>query len=954
MADRIKQQEKRLAQNIREAKERKRSGTQSGPNLRPPKQSGSVLQKLFGTKTPPKTAQQSIPYRTMHKDGVCRVTDRLYTKTITFGDLNYHLAQNEDKAQIFEGYCDFLNYFDSTIHVQLSFINKFGNLQDFEKSIAIPDQQDVFNSIRREYSDMLKNQLSKGNNGLVKQKYITFGIEADSLREAKPRLERIELDIINNFKMLGVPAYALTGVERLEVIHGQLHPDGIEKLHFDWRELPKTGLSTKDYIAPTSFDFRDKRAFRMGQTIGATSYVQIIAPELTDKLLADFLNMENAITVNMHIQSIDQATAIKTIKRKITDLDAMKIQEQKKAVRAGYDMDVIPTDIATYGDEAKNILKELQSRNERMFLVTIIILNTAPTKQKLENQVFATAGIAQKYNCALKRLDFCQEQGLMSSLALGLNQIEIQRGLTSSSTAIFVPFTTQELFQDGRALYYGLNALSNNLIMADRRKLKNPNGLFLGTPGCLAGDTRVQLADGNTASLAELHQSGMDVEVKCYDDVTGKIITAIGTDPRISGQATEIVKVTMLSGDIVRCTPEHLILDFAGIYIHAENLEEGDVLSGGHTVGSVELIELDKPMDVYDLTVDRYLNFALDNGLIVHNSGKSFSAKREIVNVFLITDDDIILADPEGEYFPLVSRLGGQIIKLSPTSPHRINPMDINLNYSEEDDPLTLKSDFVLSLCELVVGGKDGLSPTEKTIIDRCVRLVYRDYLGDPCPENMPILEDLYNLLRTQSEPEAHHIATALEIYVTGSLNVFNARTNVDLKNRLVCFDIKELGKQLKKLGMLILQDAVWNRVTINRAAKKTTWFYVDEFHLLLKEEQTAAYSIEIWKRFRKWGGIPTGITQNVKDLLASREVENIMENSDFILMLNQASGDRQILAKQLGISPHQLSYVTQSAEGEGLLFYGNTIIPFVDRFPKDTELYKIMTTKWVDSEVAA
>jgi len=770
----------------------------------------SLMQKLFGVKSAPQTAQQSIPYRDMYKDGICRVNDKLYTKTITFGDINYQLAQNEDKTQIFEAYCDFLNYFDSTISFQLSFINKYGNMKDFEKSISIPDQDDDFDSIRVEYAEMLKNQLAKGNNGLVKMKYITFGIDAANLREARPRLERIETDIISNFKVLGVKAYPLNGLERLAVLHGQLHPDGSEKMQLDWADLAKTGMNTKDFIAPTSFDFRGGKTFRMGRTIGACSFIQIIAPELTDRLLADYLNMDNAVTVNMHIKSIDQMEAIKTIKRKITDLDAMKIAEQKKAVRAGYDMDVIPTDIATYGDEAKNILKELQSRNERMFLVTIIVLNSAPTKRKLETLVFAASGIAQKYNCALKRLDFQQEQALMSSLPIGINQIEIQRGLTTSSTAIFVPFTTQELFQDGEALYYGLNALSNNLIMANRKSLKNPNGLILGTPG----------------------------------------------------------------------------------------------------------------------------------------AGKSFSAKREMVNAFLITNDDIIIADPEGEYFPLVSRLGGQTIKLSPTSPHYLNPMDINLDYSDEENPLTLKSDFILSLCELIVGGKEGLSPTEKTIIDRCVRLVYRDYLTDPRPENMPILEDLYNLIRSQVEPEAQHVATSLEIYVTGSLNVFNHRTNVNMSNRLVCFDIKELGKQLKKLGMLILQDAVWNRVTINRAAKKTTWFYIDEFHLLLKEEQTAAYSIEIWKRFRKWGGIPTGITQNVKDLLSSREIENIFENSDFLLMLNQAGGDRAILAKQLGISPHQLSYVTQSAAGEGLLFHGNTIIPFVDRFPKETELYRLLTTK--------
>ena len=777
---------------------------------------GALFQKIFGTKAAPQTAQQSIPYREMHKDGICRVDGKQYNKTIAFGDINYQLAQNEDKTQIFDGYCDFLNYFDSTISVQLSFINKYGNMQDFEKAISIPDQDDDFNSIRVEYAEMMKNQLAKGNNGLVKMKYITFGIEAENIKEAKPKLERIEADIINNFKVLGVKAHSLNGIERLAVIHGQMHPDGTEKLMLDWADLAKTGLSTKDYIAPTSFDFKSGRTFRMGTTIGAASFIQIIAPELTDRLLADFLNMDNAITVNMHINSIDQMEAIKTIKRKITDLDAMKITEQKKAVRAGYDMDVIPTDIATYGEEAKNILKELQSRNERMFLVTVIVLNTAPTKRKLENLIFAASGIAQKYNCALKRLEFQQEQGLMSSLPLGVNQIEIQRGLTTSSTAIFVPFTTQELFQSGEASYYGLNALSNNLIMADRKSLKNPNGLILGTPG----------------------------------------------------------------------------------------------------------------------------------------SGKSFSAKREMVNAFLITNDDIIIADPEGEYFPLVSRLGGQAIKLSPTSPHYLNPMDINADYADEEDPLTLKSDFILSMCELIVGGKEGLSPTEKTIIDRCVRLVYREYLADPRPEKMPVLEDLYNLLRKQAEAEAQHVATALEIYVTGSLNIFNNRTNVNMSNRLVCFDIKELGKQLKKLGMLILQDAVWNRVTINRAAKRTTWFYIDEFHLLLKEEQTAAYSIEIWKRFRKWGGIPTGITQNVKDLLSSREIENIFENSDFILMLNQAGGDRQILAKQLGISPYQLSYVTQSAAGEGLLFHGNTIIPFIDRFPKDTELYRIMTTK-LDEVVA-
>ena len=531
----------------------------------------------------------------------------------------------------------------------------------------------------------------------------------------------------------------------------------------------------------------------------------------TDReMLADFLNTENGIVVNLHVQAIDQSDAIKTVKRKITDLDAMKIQEQKRAVRSGYDMDILPSDLATYGQDAKELLKTLQSRNERMFQLTFLVLNTADTRQKLENDVFWAAGIAQKYNCSLVRLDYQQEQGLMSSLPLGASHIQIERSLTTSSVAVFVPFVTQELFQGGDAMYYGINAKTGNMIMLDRKRARCPNGLKLGTPG----------------------------------------------------------------------------------------------------------------------------------------SGKSMSCKSEIVSVFLCTPDDVYICDPEAEYYPLVKRLHGQVVKLSPTSKNYVNPLDINLNYSEDENPLALKSDFVLSFCELVMGGKNGLEAIEKTVIDRAVQVIYRPYLADPKPENMPILADLHKALLDQHIPEADRVAQALDLYVSGSLNVFNHRTNIDIKNRIVAFDIKELGKQLKKIGMLIVQDQIWGRVTQNRSKGKATWYFCDEFHLLLREEQTAAFSCEIWKRFRKWGGIPTGATQNVKDLLSSPEIENILENSDFICLLNQASGDRKILAERLNISPQQLRYVDNSEPGEGLLIYENVILPFKNPIPKNTQLYQIMTTR--------
>ena len=683
------------------------------------KQINSAVSKAKGDKKQ-MSAQDSIPFQRMFKDGICRVTDNFYSKTVKFLDINYQLNNNEDKNAIFDAWCDFLNYFDSSVKFQLSFMNMTGAKETYSENISIPVRGDMFDGIAIEYQTFLRDQLAKGNNGLIKTKYLTFGIEAESLKIAKPRLERIESDILTNFKKMGVVAEPINGYERLKLMHGMFHLDEKIPFRFSWDDLVPSGLSVKDYIAPSSFEFKTGSTFGIGKKVGAVSFLQILAPELNDRLLADFLDMETNLIVSMHIQSVDQVNAIKTVKRKITDLQKMKIEEQKKAVRSGYDMDIIPSDLATYNNEATKLLQDLQSRNERMFLLTFIVMNVENTKQHLDNTVFQAGSIAQKYNCQLTRLDFQQEQGLMSCLPLGYNQIEIQRGLTTSSVAIFIPFTTQELFQTSKeALYCGLNALSNNLIMVDRKLLKNPNGLILGTPG----------------------------------------------------------------------------------------------------------------------------------------SGKSFSAKREISNVFFVTDDDIIICDPESEYGALVEKLDGQVIKISPTSDDYINPMDLNLNYSDDENPLTLKSDFILSLCELIVAGKDGLQPVEKTIIDRCVRQVYRDYLLNPVPENMPILEDLYNELRKQEEKEAQYIATALEIYVTGSLNVFNHRTNVDIRSRVVSYDIKELGKQLKKIGMLIVQDQVWNRVTVNREAHKSTRYYIDEMHLLLKEEQTAAYTVEIWKRFRKWGG---------------------------------------------------------------------------------------------------
>ncbi|MGI6174968.1 MAG: VirB4-like conjugal transfer ATPase, CD1110 family [Christensenellales bacterium] len=771
---------------------------------RPPVLPRSAKPKKRG----PQTAQQTIPYKEMLKDGICKVREGYYTKTLSYEDINYAVASTDDQSTIFDGYCGFLNYFDSALPFQLSFINHRSRPEN-RYSVNIPPQDDDCNEIRHEFTDMLKGQIARSNNGIVRSKYITFGIQADGIGIARPRLERIEADIMGNFKKLGIQSAPLSGRERLEVLHSQLHPGGREPFRFSWDMIPKTGMGTKDFIAPTSFDFRQSRLFRVGTTWGAATHMQIMASELSDKLLAELLEMDAEMTITMHIQTVDQTKAVKTVKAKLTDIDKMKMDEQKKAARAGYDIDILPPDLLTYSRDAAALLADLQSRNERMFLLTFLVVNTAPTRQQLENDIFTVSGITQKYNCFLKRLDFQQEQGFMSSLPLGYNGIEIQRGMTTSSTAIFVPFMTQELRMDGQALYYGMNALSHNVIMANRKKLKSANGLYLGSTG----------------------------------------------------------------------------------------------------------------------------------------SGKSFSAKRELINVFLATNDRIIIVDPMGEYAPLVKRLGGEVIDISPESPHHINPMDLKLNMTAEDSPLSMKADFLLSLCELILGGKEGLQPIEKTVIDRCVRLVYRELALGIGDGKMPLLQDLYETLCQQPEPEAKRVATALELYCTGSLNMFNFATNVHTDKRIVCIVLKSMGENLRKIAMHITNELVTQAVDENFSAGLATWCYYDEFHILLQDALSASYFVRVWKMLRKKGCVPSALTQNVKDLLASREVENIFDNSDFMILLAQAQADRAILAKQLGISEHQLSYIAHSNPGEGLLFFGSTTIPFVDRFPRG-EIYNLLTTR--------
>lgn len=758
----------------------------------------------------PTTAQKTITFKKMYRDGICQVTNTFFTKMVEFYDINYDLLEVEDQGDILEEYSKLINYFDPSIKFELFLFNRQVSEQTLVNQFDIPLQGDEFDDIREEYTQMLKHQAAKGNNGIIKSKYLIFGVESTGFKEARNKLNNIERDVIRNLNNIGTNARGLDGKERLRILHEYFNQGTMEPFRFSFKELSQSGKSIKDYIAPPGFDFRNPNRFKSGDMHGCVSYLDIIAPRFNDELLKKLLDIDDNLTITMHMQTMDPVKAIKMLKAALTNIQKMKIEEQKKAVRSGYDMDILPTDIITYEKDTLELLDDLNTSNQKIVRMTFLITCYGRTKAKLENIIQRVSGIIQQANCNLRCLQYLQEQGLMASAPIGCNETGIERVLTTKSTAVLVPFCTQELFMPAPAIYYGLNALSNNMIMADRKRLRTPNGVILGTPG----------------------------------------------------------------------------------------------------------------------------------------SGKSFSAKREILSCFLMTRDDIIICDPEGEYFPLVQALKGQVVRLATSSKDYLNPMDIQLSHKGDKEALKLKSDFIITLCDLIAGGKDGLENDEKGIIDECIRHIYDDYFENPVPENMPILEDLYNALLKHKNKKAERIANSLVLYVHGSQNYFNHRTNVDSQNRIMCFDIRDLGNQLKEIGMLIVQDAVWNRVSQNRERKIATRYYCDEFHLLLKEKQTAIYSVEIWKRFRKWGGIPTGLTQNVGDFLKSEEIEGILGNSDFVYLLNQNAKDQNILADKLGLSDKQLTHVTNSEPGSGLILFDNVVIPFVDKYPTDTKTYAIMNTK--------
>ncbi len=761
-------------------------------------------------KRAPRTAAESIPFKSMEESGIMHLGGSRYSVMMEFSDKNYIQADEYEQKDMWSEWCMFLNSLDLEAKFQMVFFNRKADATQLARKLRMTANEPENEQIVRELNDFQKKILKTGNKGITKSRYFLITLN-EPYYKVKSKVNEITARIQNEFlEKMGVTARVLDGYERLSVLFLMLNPYHGEKFIFNWDAAKNGGVSEKEQLTNHAFEF-GKRSdrFMIGSRYGCVSYLKLTASQISDRMLCQFLDLDSEITVSFHFEPISQDKALKSVKTLVSNLQKMVIDEQKDAARQGYGMENISPQLRRDVEAAEKLMDDVSQNDEKMFMVTITMVQMADSIQALEKAYNAARSIATSQTCELIKLEHQQEDGFFTSMPLGNNRIKVRRQLTTTSLGVFMPYKIKELLQFGSSLCMGYNKITGHIIMADVKTLANPNTLVLGVPG----------------------------------------------------------------------------------------------------------------------------------------RGKSFTVKMMMIQTFMKLKDDILICDPEGEYGALVRKFKGQMVHLSHASSEYINPLHIDPDCDWTSDPIGNKCQLVMSIYEQILGvGKVGAY--ERSILDRCMQNLYRMFKNSHDIKDLPILEDLYNELGKQEEKEAKYLKTSLEVYVHGSLNYFNHHTNVDLNNRVVCFDIKELGEQLKNLAMLVVQDTVWGRITVNRNVGKYTRYFVDEFHLLLKEPQTATYSKEIWKRFRKWGGIPVGITQNVTDLLGSTAIQSIFYNSDCYILLGQASGDADILKESLKLSNEQYKCILTRNKGEGLFIFGDTILPFVNRIDENTEVYKTITTK--------
>jgi type IV secretory pathway VirB4 component len=752
----------------------------------------------------PKSTIDTIPYLKMCQDNITMLEKGLYSKTFEFTDINYSIMKQEEQEDIFIIYGKLLNYFSSDVGIQINIINSVIDINEVQEKIFYkfgPDEKQ--NRFKEEYNNILRNFVSKREIKIVRKKYITLTLKRESFDTARVEFNTLENALNRNFKLLGSSIRAISNKDKVKLLKGIFRGVDINLPEFTQKDFNKQ--VEKNFIAPDYFSFKPKY-FMFGDKFAKTLILRNLPAYLSDSLIIQLSELDSALNISININSVMPAIASKIINRKLTAIESDKIKYVRHAIKNNMPTDILPRDLQFSLDEAREILSDMLTKNEKMFLANILVTAFDDSFEGLTQKVDVIKNIASQNVCQFGELVLQQEPGMVSTLPIGFNKIDIKRTLTTNSTSIFLPFNTQSLNM-GKGIFYGINPRSNEIIYADRKKLMNANGFILGTSG----------------------------------------------------------------------------------------------------------------------------------------SGKSVSAKDEMTQIFWkYPDDNIIIIDPEGEFVRIAEAYGGESLKISSDSTNYVNPLDISYISESKINPLALKIDFMITLAEVCCGGE--ISAIERSLIDRAMNLVYGKYFISKNSDDIPTLVDFYNILKKEGDVGLY-LATKLEIYCVGSQNLFAHKTNVDIKNRFFVYNIKELNPTLKALGMLIMLDNIISRITINSESKKFTWLFMDEMHVLLKYNQSAAFLENIFKIARKWGVIPTGITQNLSDLLQSEHGRKMLGNAEYIRLLRQKSGDRAQIAELLEISDNQLDYLNNPAVGSGLIVWGDAIVPFKTDIPEGSALMELWGT---------
>ncbi len=755
----------------------------------------------------PRSAQRSIPIRRIYPDGIW-LAGRKHTRAWRFTDINYASASQEDQESIFRAYGALLNALPADASTaKITIVNRRLDPTGFERSVLMPLCRDSLDRYREEYNRILTARAADSNN-LIQEKYITLSIPARKIEETRAYFRRMDDTLAKGFGKLDSVARPVSLQDRLRLLHDFFRPDEVGRFRFDPAEAMRWGVDFRDFICPSGLVFHDDY-FEMGAQVGRVLFLRDFGAYGLDDMVAELAAFPRNLILSIDILPVPTAEAAKDVQGRILGVETDITRWQQRQNSRNNFTATIPYELELQRAETKEFLDDLTTRDQRMILANMTLVHLADSREQLDADTESLTSIGQERYTGFATLWYQQEDGLNTVLPYGLRRLKHMRTLTTESVAVFTPFWAQDI-QEPHGICYGVNTVTHNLILCDRKRLLNGGGFIVGISG----------------------------------------------------------------------------------------------------------------------------------------AGKSMLAKNELTSVVLEpdNDDDILVVDPDGEYSPLIRALGGTVLKISASSSTHINAMDINADYAGEDDPVLLKSEFIMSLCDQIMGnGKLGAQ--ERSILGRCVAEIYEDYMkdytGDP-----PTLKDLHAVLLKQPDPEARSVALALELFATGSLNIFAHQTNVDLSSRILCFDILDLGKQLRPVGMLVMLDAIVNRVTANRQKGKRTWILIDEIRLFFGSEYSANFLERSWLNFRKYGGLPTGLIQNAEKCLNSEIARFLFGNSEFLMILKQSPADMNILVPLLGISETQANYIKNAEAGCGLIRYGNAMVPFHNQIPEDTNLYRLMTTK--------